>query len=655
MTSWYAAGAFEENTLYWVDNNNEDGVRPGANTYQPSLWFRIDNGEWIELKGGEDSTLSGVGLSAMPKMTVADNGNNTYTVSVPTGVLPEAIETTTSDGYGGETSTESRVEWIMGPSEGVDGYSPVEVNNGNVSEYPSAGDNYGWYYVLEDEFNFRVQLRWGNLGGAEGIAEAIYNSFDFVVDTNYTASSLRRLLAEMKDQMKIEEDPDGDPDNPTSGTVTVSGLWKYNLDGSRINYSVEETREGDGKGDGRLDAADGIAAGALPEGDYFQISYDNSSTPNVGTEVGKLYDGGSLYLTLTGVKDYQASKVWEDAADPDHRPAGELQLWRYRAGQSYTTAAPVRDDGGSILTVPLNGQEKQDIQFAELPKYDSEGYEYIYVVREYLTGEHAGDYTQVFGAVGEDGGVTDIIWALDEDSGTLKKLTSEDADFARETNNTYLYNGGTLSNKLSGTVTVNATKIWKAAAFQSALEDVRVELMLQARPVGSEDPWEDTEITETLGTEKTGKFTAENLGGLSVSKDGRWMLYGVDTRGDERYDFRIRDLDTGDELPERLDGIGAACFTPDARWVFYVTLDDAWRPQPGRCKVPCDRCGERQHHRDHQCRQQPDRLYGGKEVEKRRPGGAGDLRPVPYHRRTVSDRNMQGSYLYNGCRWDRQC
>ena len=70
VTSWYAAGAFEENTLYWVDNNNEDGVRPGANAYQPSLWFRIDNGEWIELKGGEESTLSGVGLSAMPKMTV---------------------------------------------------------------------------------------------------------------------------------------------------------------------------------------------------------------------------------------------------------------------------------------------------------------------------------------------------------------------------------------------------------------------------------------------------------------------------------------------------------------------------------------------------------------------------------------------------------
>ena len=171
--------------------------------------------------------------------------------------------------------------------------------------------------------------------------------------------------------------------------------------------------------------------------------------------------------------------------------------------------------------------------------------------------------------------MTDIIWALDEDSGTLKKLTSEDADFARETNNTYLYNGGTLSNKLSGTVTVNATKIWKAAAFQSALEDVRVELMLQARPVGSEDPWEDTEITETLGTEKTGKFTAENLGGLSVSASApkydnqgreleyRWVesavyqgenktnlldnnsftLSGGGSRGDAKY--RVTDVENG--------------------------------------------------------------------------------------------------------------
>ena len=65
---------------------------------------------------------------------------------------------------------------------------------------------------------------------------------------------------------------------------------------------------------------------------------------------------------------------------------------------------------------------------------------------------------------------------------------------------------------------------------------------------------------------------------MDLSRDGRWMLYGVDTRGDERYDFRIRDLQSGTELPEVLEGIAGACITPDAQWVFYTVLDDAWRP-----------------------------------------------------------------------------
>ncbi|WP_240541989.1 S9 family peptidase [Bifidobacterium sp. CP2] len=86
------------------------------------------------------------------------------------------------------------------------------------------------------------------------------------------------------------------------------------------------------------------------------------------------------------------------------------------------------------------------------------------------------------------------------------------------------------------------------------------------------------------------------LGGMDLSRDGRWMLYGVDTDGDERYDYRIRDLDAmtrvgGDgqpagplvsdasaDLPERFDGVGSACLTPDGRYVFWVEVDDAWRP-----------------------------------------------------------------------------
>ncbi len=68
------------------------------------------------------------------------------------------------------------------------------------------------------------------------------------------------------------------------------------------------------------------------------------------------------------------------------------------------------------------------------------------------------------------------------------------------------------------------------------------------------------------------------VGGLDISKNGRWLLYGIDTAGSERYDYRLRDLTTGEDLDELIPAVGGACMTPDAQWVFYTVLDDAWRP-----------------------------------------------------------------------------
>ncbi|BDR54255.1 peptidase S9 [Bombiscardovia apis] len=69
------------------------------------------------------------------------------------------------------------------------------------------------------------------------------------------------------------------------------------------------------------------------------------------------------------------------------------------------------------------------------------------------------------------------------------------------------------------------------------------------------------------------------LGGLDVSSDGRWMLYCVDTNGDERYDIRLRDLATGEDTPDRIDQVSSGpVLTPDAQWVFYAKVNQAWRP-----------------------------------------------------------------------------
>ncbi len=71
-----------------------------------------------------------------------------------------------------------------------------------------------------------------------------------------------------------------------------------------------------------------------------------------------------------------------------------------------------------------------------------------------------------------------------------------------------------------------------------------------------------------------------SLGTFSLTEDGRYLLYGVDTAGDERYVLRIRDLSTGEDLPDRIENTFAgATIDPSGRFVFYTTVDEAWRPE----------------------------------------------------------------------------
>ena len=69
------------------------------------------------------------------------------------------------------------------------------------------------------------------------------------------------------------------------------------------------------------------------------------------------------------------------------------------------------------------------------------------------------------------------------------------------------------------------------------------------------------------------------LGSLDVSDDGTRLLYAVDTAGDERYTLRVRDLATGEDLRDEVpDTAPGALFAPDGEHIFYLTVDEAWRP-----------------------------------------------------------------------------
>jgi oligopeptidase B len=70
-----------------------------------------------------------------------------------------------------------------------------------------------------------------------------------------------------------------------------------------------------------------------------------------------------------------------------------------------------------------------------------------------------------------------------------------------------------------------------------------------------------------------------SLGSFDVSHDGALLAYAVDTVGDERYTLRIRDLATGADLDDVIEGtLPGAVLSPDGRFVFYTTPDEAWRP-----------------------------------------------------------------------------
>ena len=61
------------------------------------------------------------------------------------------------------------------------------------------------------------------------------------------------------------------------------------------------------------------------------------------------------------------------------------------------------------------------------------------------------------------------------------------------------------------------------------------------------------------------------LTGISVSKDGRWLAYGVSEGGSDWQTWRIRDLETGEDLPDQIQWVkfSGASWRPDNQGFYY--------------------------------------------------------------------------------------
>src|ERR1700730_350116 len=64
------------------------------------------------------------------------------------------------------------------------------------------------------------------------------------------------------------------------------------------------------------------------------------------------------------------------------------------------------------------------------------------------------------------------------------------------------------------------------------------------------------------------------LGALTVSPDGWKRAYSTDNTGFRQYTLHVRDLRTGEDLPDTAEGVGSMAWAADSTTLFYTTEDE---------------------------------------------------------------------------------
>ncbi|GAA6396899.1 hypothetical protein I4300191C4_15560 [Solibaculum mannosilyticum] len=514
--------------IYWVDNNLP-GERPSHSDF---LEFYLANAQIKAAVADSNGTLAAeiMSLSELAKklntdakdlVTIVDAaGTGHYQITIKPGVLP--ISGTTPDESETGKTTPVTIDWqLLQPMENPEGYYFVDKTEGSGSPC--------WYYLKTHDFQIQLIQRSGDQKEAlEGLKEKILETFSFYwkeypTDDDEKSLALSDLLdASIQVEFKQSESSEN---GEVIYTLTIHDIPKYRTDGTVNEYYI-------GRNEDFLaerDKITGIAGLTAP--DYLQISYENDEVANVGTIIDRVFNGGDVILTLKGETDYKGHKMWGDAGyENAHRPDVEFQLWRYtkKDGEDFKHAAPVKNEKGEILLLTVDSSELAKDSFeidfhggtgdnilpgieggnfllAEneiLPKYDPEGYEYVYFSREVIKPTDGADnYTKLYGEI------------VKNTSGTLSlKDTLPDGVEERTNADASIYNDGTILNRLSGSITTEVEKNWKAAAFQDSFQDVRVEMKLQSKVANDETgQWGDVikdgkEVTVTLED-----FTAEQL------------------------------------------------------------------------------------------------------------------------------------------------
>ena len=515
-----------EQDVYWKDNNDTENRPSQANFLSEiGLQYRIYKGESGEGEPSEESWIT-LDETMAEKLDltwgkIVKNANpDTNEMWALSATLPTKIQY----GDGSDEGLQFDIAWRFAAPEAdkvgkLPGYYFYPVKNENENQTD-------WYYLKKQEVTFNIDFR------------------DAVYDEEITAEEVKQLIEK---HFVLYTQPGADPDTEVKWneidwevegsngnfTLKLENAVYYTINNEVVHYYLLANSEM-----GDIISIDGDWPGK-GQGDSYKIEYDNHNNPNVGTVTDKVYSGGTLVLTREGTVEYNATKIWITPENrKENRPAGYFELYRYTyPGGSYQTAAPVH----GVDTVPFETDDDntQGISFKlasgeALPKYDPEGNRYVYVMKEVLTdtGEDKDSYEQIFGKVDSDGEV-----AADSDQGPPEDV--REGNWERESNDNFVYNGGTITNRIDEQKTVSVTKEWDASSFQAGLGNVEVEMTLYERVKGSTDKWVKSNPEKIIKMDEfsavnasmSGSTTVPTYNALGQEMEYRFVETGISYKG----------------------------------------------------------------------------------------------------------------------------
>jgi oligopeptidase B len=103
---------------------------------------------------------------------------------------------------------------------------------------------------------------------------------------------------------------------------------------------------------------------------------------------------------------------------------------------------------------------------------------------------------------------------------------------------------------------------------------------IHCRTHGSPNATEDTPEQVILDGNKLAEGHAFfSIGDTDITDDGRWLAYTTDTTGFRQYTLHIKDLQTGETLPETVERVGSVVWAADNRTLFYTVEDEEQKRQ----------------------------------------------------------------------------